>query len=177
MSTGPYGTWPSTLSADVVARAYGRRFDSVDISAGRVRWSESRPEEAGRTAVMQAGADGAVVELTPSGFNARTRVHEYGGGATWFHDDTVFCSDFSDGRLHRVDGLERRSRPITPAPAAPHALRYADGCVTPDGSTIFCVRERHEGGEVLNELVALPADRSEERRVGKECRSRWSPYH
>ena len=24
---------------------------------------------------------------------------------------------------------------------------------------------------------ALSADRSEERRVGKECRSRWSPYH
>src|SRR2546430_5943154 len=26
-------------------------------------------------------------------------------------------------------------------------------------------------------LVATPAARSEERRVGKECRSRWSPYH
>src|SRR2546422_10417661 len=24
---------------------------------------------------------------------------------------------------------------------------------------------------------AGPVDRSEERRVGKECRSRWSPYH
>src|ERR1039457_7312215 len=24
---------------------------------------------------------------------------------------------------------------------------------------------------------ALNSDRSEERRVGKECRSRWSPYH
>ena len=23
----------------------------------------------------------------------------------------------------------------------------------------------------------LKVDRSEERRVGKECRSRWSPYH
>ena len=23
----------------------------------------------------------------------------------------------------------------------------------------------------------FPEDRSEERRVGKECRSRWSPYH
>ena len=23
----------------------------------------------------------------------------------------------------------------------------------------------------------LKSDRSEERRVGKECRSRWSPYH
>ena len=26
-------------------------------------------------------------------------------------------------------------------------------------------------------LSAYLADRSEERRVGKECRSRWSPYH
>ena len=26
-------------------------------------------------------------------------------------------------------------------------------------------------------LVSLPTSRSEERRVGKECRSRWSPYH
>jgi len=25
--------------------------------------------------------------------------------------------------------------------------------------------------------IILAADRSEERRVGKECRSRWSPYH
>src|SRR2546422_8791190 len=26
-------------------------------------------------------------------------------------------------------------------------------------------------------LALLRRDRSEERRVGKECRSRWSPYH
>src|SRR3712207_5185465 len=26
-------------------------------------------------------------------------------------------------------------------------------------------------------LIALHGNRSEERRVGKECRSRWSPYH
>ena len=26
-------------------------------------------------------------------------------------------------------------------------------------------------------LVETARDRSEERRVGKECRSRWSPYH
>ena len=31
---------------------------------------------------------------------------------------------------------------------------------------------------VLNELGSFGAQlRSEERRVGKECRSRWSPYH
>ena len=27
------------------------------------------------------------------------------------------------------------------------------------------------------EQIASATDRSEERRVGKECRSRWSPYH
>ena len=26
-------------------------------------------------------------------------------------------------------------------------------------------------------VVRVPPERSEERRVGKECRSRWSPYH
>ena len=27
------------------------------------------------------------------------------------------------------------------------------------------------------DVLASKAPRSEERRVGKECRSRWSPYH
>ena len=29
----------------------------------------------------------------------------------------------------------------------------------------------------LNKLDKMALKRSEERRVGKECRSRWSPYH
>ena len=29
----------------------------------------------------------------------------------------------------------------------------------------------------IDSLVVGETDRSEERRVGKECRSRWSPYH
>ena len=29
----------------------------------------------------------------------------------------------------------------------------------------------------LNNMMNNPISRSEERRVGKECRSRWSPYH
>src|SRR2546427_13114709 len=30
---------------------------------------------------------------------------------------------------------------------------------------------------LLEDATAAIAERSEERRVGKECRSRWSPYH
>ena len=32
-------------------------------------------------------------------------------------------------------------------------------------------------GELTGEMYKVSFPRSEERRVGKECRSRWSPYH
>src|SRR3712207_4641852 len=35
----------------------------------------------------------------------------------------------------------------------------------------------HKATRVMQEIYAEPIKRSEERRVGKECRSRWSPYH
>src|SRR5258705_8918323 len=45
-----------------------------------------------------------------------------------------------------------------------------------DGYTLL---QTSMGGLVTNRFLYknLPFDRSEERRVGKECRSRWSPYH
>ena len=42
------------------------------------------------------------------------------------------------------------------------------------------MRESYEKGDLIREHVKQlesQAERSEERRVGKECRSRWSPYH
>src|SRR3989475_12513716 len=44
---------------------------------------------------------------------------------------------------------------------------------------IASVFERRAAGVYHNTAVVFDADgtRSEERRVGKECRSRWSPYH
>ena len=165
MAIRPYGTWPAALGADLVARASSPRYGHVDVARGRVRWSEARADEGGRTVVVEARPGGDVLELTPPGANARTRAHEYGGGAVWYHGDTVFYSDFSDGRLYRLDGAGTEPRPISPEPPEPHALRYADGVVTPDGETVICVRERHADSEVLNELVSLPADGSTEPRV------------
>ena len=40
------------------------------------------------------------------------------------------------------------------------------------------LREKVEANESINEMLKnFQLTRSEERRVGKECRSRWSPYH
>jgi len=136
------------LDALTVARASGRGFFALDLSLGRLRWAESRPEDGGRILVVDERGG----ELTPPGAYARTRAHEYGGGAVWYHGADVFYSEFTDGRVHRVG-----HGPITPD-AGDH--RYADGSVSADGSTITCVRERHEGDDVVNEIVSFPTDGS-----------------
>ena len=43
----------------------------------------------------------------------------------------------------------------------------------------YFFKEIFEAGIVLkgSEIKSVRSGRSEERRVGKECRSRWSPYH
>ena len=47
-----------------------------------------------------------------------------------------------------------------------------------DGEVHALMGQNGAGKSTLsNVLVGHPAYRSEERRVGKECRSRWSPYH
>ena len=53
---------------------------------------------------------------------------------------------------------------VVPASILPTAANTPDGWV-------------HEGDDVYYYKDGEMLTRSEERRVGKECRSRWSPYH
>ena len=78
------------------------------------------------------------------------------------HGDTLFFCNDADQRIHRVDG-GGEPRPITPEPATPFGLCYADLQVT--GDWLLCVREREGEPEHVNELVALPADGSAEPHV------------
>ena len=116
------------------------------------------------------------MDVVPAGFNVRTSVHEYGGGAYCIHDGVAYVSGFDDQRLYRVDpGGE--PVPITPdVPERRH--RYADGRVTPDGSLWIGVRERHaasdSASDVVNELVAVPTDGASEPRVVAEGRDFYS---
>ena len=43
---------------------------------------------------------------------------------------------------------------------------------------VVCGAQNFEQGDkTVTALIGATRSRSEERRVGKECRSRWSPYH
>ena len=150
----PYGSWTSTISAADVA-AGSRTPGQIIVTDGIVYWSESRPKEAGRVAIMRRLQSGEVEQVTPSDFNCRSRVHEYGGGAFFADGMTLYASHFEDQRLYKIEpGADPVA--ITPEPDIPAGLRYADGRLAPDRTRIFSIRERHESdGTVENEVVAL----------------------
>jgi len=151
-----YGTWSSPISSELLTSAQ-ITLGELRAANGKLYWMEGRPLEGGRVVIVCDGSD-----VTPAGFNARTRAHEYGGGAYMVHSGTVFFSNFADQQIYRIDPGSV-PLPITPEPPSPGSIRYADAILTPDGALIVCVRERHEEGrEAINELVALPADGSAE---------------
>ena len=129
---------------------------------GRMWWTESRPAESGRNALVCDGRD------LWSQVSVRTRVHSYGGGAWWPDGaDGVYACNDADGRLWHVPA-EGQPRPVSPEPAFAHGLRYADG--RPHGNGTVCVRENHlvvrqSGGEEANEIVRFSADGSGEPEV------------
>lgn len=159
-TVAPFGAWRSPITPAMVSSA-GVALSAVQADGVDLYWIEGRPLEGGRNVVVRRDPGGTPADITPEGMNARTTVHEYGGGAFTVHRGTVYFSNFADQRLYR-QGPDSDPVPITPEPDLPTGLRYADGCVTPDGRRLYCVRETHfEDREPANEIVVLSTDGSE----------------
>ncbi|HVN86056.1 MAG TPA: S9 family peptidase [Candidatus Binatia bacterium] len=154
MTTAPYGAWKSPITADLIASvAIG--LGQIVLDRDDVYWSELRPTEGGRSVIVRRTMDGAINDVTPPGFNARTRVHEYGGGAFTVSDGAVYFSNFADQRVYRQDHA-RAPRPITPE----GSWRYADGVVDRARNRLVCVREDHTptDREAINAVVGVDLD-------------------
>ena len=149
-----YGSWKSPITAGVVA-AGEVGLEQVRIAGGDIYWIERRSQEGGRKVIVCRSADGRVTDVTPAGFNARNRVHEYGGGDYAVAEDTIVFSNFTDQRLYlQRPGAE--PRPLTPTAD----LRYADGVIDRGRNVLFCVREDHTGvGEAINTVASVDLDR------------------
>src|SRR3954453_15809245 len=154
----PYGSWPTPITSELVVRAAARPA-AVAVDGGSVWWGESRPGEGGRTAIVRDGTD-----VLPAPWNARTRVHEYGGGAWTVAGGVLWFTNFADQRLYRLDPGAAEPVAVTPEPPLPSGVRYADLRV--DGDGVLAVRETHPASaapsEVVNEIVHVAADGSTE---------------
>ncbi|SNR93058.1 alpha/beta hydrolase family protein [Blastococcus mobilis] len=159
----PHGAWPTPITSELVVRA-AARLGEVVVDGDDVWWSESRPAEGGRSVIVRRSADGTVTDVLPAPWNARTRVHEYGGGAWTVSGGTLWFTEFSDQRLYRLDVGSDSPVPVTPEPEVRAGVRHADLRVVPDGA-VLAVRETHPaaGGaaHVVNELVRVGAGGTE----------------
>jgi dipeptidyl aminopeptidase/acylaminoacyl peptidase len=151
----PYGSWKSPITSDLIVTATVS-LGQVALDGGDVYWVELRPSEGGRNCVVRRAPDGTVSDVTPRDFNARTRVHEYGGGDFAVRDSVVYFSNFADQRVYRQSGAAAAPEPATPG----NGYRYSDLHLDPRRGLLFAVREDHtvEGREAVNALVSLRAD-------------------
>ncbi len=159
IKTCPYGSWKSPITSDLIVQGSIGIAD-VFLDQGHVYWLEGRPQEAGRNVLVRSNADGSTTDINPSPFNARTRAHEYGGGAVCLADGTAYCSNDKDQRLYRL-ATGTDPLPLTPAPATSEAqLRYADGLIDKPRNRWIGVREDHSdpklrGVDAVNTIVAV----------------------
>jgi dipeptidyl aminopeptidase/acylaminoacyl peptidase len=177
----PCGSWPTPVTADLVIQA-ARTLSGVALDGETVYWSELRPADGGRTQVVCLEPGGTPTDVLPEGSNARTQVHEYGGGAWWVRSGMVWYVEWTDQRLRRI---EPGGEPVAITPESPEggSVRWANGDVHPLDGRLAVVRETHPVGgrgavDVVNEIVVLDTEGGQDVVVsGPDFVSdpRWSP--
>ncbi len=146
-----YGSWKSPIGSDLVA-SKTTRLGYLSLDGDRIYWIEVRPNEGGRCVIVRWTPDGNISDVTPSPFNARTLVHEYGGGMYSVNKGIIYFCNFDDQRIYRQEPG------AAPYPITPKAdLRYADIIVDHQRSRLICVQEDHRvpNREARNTLVSI----------------------
>ncbi|MCH2506666.1 MAG: DUF5050 domain-containing protein, partial [Dehalococcoidia bacterium] len=161
VNVAPYGSWESPVTSDLIV-SESIRLGQLAIDGEDIYWVEQRPREGGRNVIVRRAADGNIDDVTPPTFNARTRVHEYGGGAFCVADGVVYFANYDDQRLYRHRHGE------TPVPVTPEGdLRYADMVIDPVRDLLICVQEDHTSSsqEAVNTVSGVPLNGDGARQV------------
>jgi len=126
--------------------------EQIEIEENDVYWCEMRPSDKGRYVIVRHSAGEGTIDVTPSPFNARTRVHEYGGGSYKVFRNEVFFTNFADQKIYRMK-LGEKPEPVT----LETELRHADFEFDRGLNRLICVREDHrkKGKEAENTIVSM----------------------
>jgi dipeptidyl aminopeptidase/acylaminoacyl peptidase len=126
-----YGEWPSPINAGASIARGSASLSFPTVVAASTWWQEGRPAEGGRTTVVRCDPDGTLTVLLPPPWNARTRVHEYGGRsylpvpAGAGNELPIVFANADDQRLYLADSR------VAGGTGAPVPL-------TPDPTTVLC---------------------------------------
>ena len=146
----PYGSWKSPITSDLIT-SESITLDQVHIHDGTIYWLERRPVESGRCVIVRYSSN-TVEDVIPQPFNARSRVHEYGGGVYCVHENGIFFVNDQDQDIYRIEGREDPERISNT-----EQLRFADLCFERKHNRILCVCEDHNSEDIepQNSLVSI----------------------
>src|SRR5690606_21285844 len=97
----PFGGWPSPVTAELVA-GKSLRLGQPQVHDGAIYWTETRPQEGGRTTVVRWSAEHGCQDLLPPPFNAASRVNGYGGGVFATDGERLWFVDRHDQAVHET---------------------------------------------------------------------------
>ena len=150
----PFGTWPSTISAQDVANG-GPRISETTVQDGVIYWLQGLPGEAGRTTIMRS--DGRQTHsILSQPFNVRSKVHEYGGGSYCLTNSTVYFCNADDQQIYATPTTGMATpRQITHTTN----LRFADLVWDAQRKRLIAVCESHTPNTTVeNSLISIDTE-------------------
>jgi dipeptidyl aminopeptidase/acylaminoacyl peptidase len=143
-----FGSWKSLVTTDLIVKD-SVKFLNIIADGEDIYLSEIRTQEKGRSTILKF-EDSEFKEVLPKIYNARTRVHEYGGLSFKVFDKEIYFSNFEDQRIYKKNLLGKIS-PITPISKD----RYVEYTKDKLRDLIYCVQEEHLEKEVNNAIVKI----------------------
>ena len=150
----------------------------VSPGSGNIFEIQIRTEEMDSIAEKGVAAHWLYKENGKPGYE-ESNIKEMEDKLSWFRDFSIITDEESEDPLEYMSTVQKDIFEANVYCFTPRGKVIA----LPSGSTPIDFAYRvhtevgnHTVGAVVNSAI-VPLNRSEERRVGKECRSRWSPYH
>ena len=151
-----FGSWKSPITSDlIVSKTIG--IGSIALDRQNIFWLEKRPQEQGRNLIVGYFPERGVEDITPKPYSVRTKIHEYGGGAFTIEENTIYFSNYADGRIYQ-QVIGTKPYPLT----SKAQRRYGDLIVDRFRNRLICVCEDPTRFDVepQNTIIAIDLDNS-----------------
>lgn len=159
IKTASYGTWISPISAEKISHGSSAKLNML-IDENNTYYTEARPENKGRSTIVKRDQDGKLQDMTPPDFNARTFVHEYGGGAFTVSKGVIYASSGTDSAIYVIHPgkdpvrlTEGQKKIDVDGVTKFEGTRFADMHVSKQG--LIAVGEHHSPGKTVENFLAL----------------------
>jgi dipeptidyl aminopeptidase/acylaminoacyl peptidase len=144
----PYGQWNSPITPAMISKLdKSLRSTHIAIEGQTIYWTETRPEEKGRTVLLSRNRAGTIREVTPSNFDVKTKVHEYGGAPYALCGEILYFVNRTDQILY-AQHANNEPKPLTRG-----EIRLTDIQWSSQG--LIAIAEKGGSEKVANFLILL----------------------